>query len=162
MSNKQKKIGKQALNAQLVAALSGNGWLAASPTIVSKAITVQVSHQKINRRSKTFRITLQGKRWTYTVLAHGLYKRREGEDSEAMTHGSKRKMVFDASKLSLGACRHELFHAYCTNLYLNSAEVGVDQFEEIVAEWAEDHLDEWIKKASEMYSKMRESEVEGT
>ena len=120
---------------------------------------MQVSPLKISRRSKTFRITLQGKRWTYSVLSSGLYKKREGDDSDAMTHGSKRKMIFDASKLSLGACRHELFHAYCTNLYLNSAEISVDQFEEIVAEWAEDHLDEWAKKASEMYTKMRDSGV---
>lgn len=111
------------------------------------------------KKSATFQITVQGRRWKYTVLTPARYTAQE-DDSRAITYPDKRHMYFNSEDLTVGVCVHELFHAFCTTLYTASANLSPIQFEEIIAEWAEVHLQEWAQKAEVMFNKMKNSGVQ--
>lgn len=56
---------------------------------------------------------------------------------------------------------HELFHIYVSYFHLDSADVSVEQFEEIIAEFLEANLDKFIKKRNSIYNKLKKLEDSG-
>jgi phosphoserine phosphatase len=105
-------------------------------------------------KNKTFSITINGDRWKFRIYSREEYEKKVGPDSSAATHPEKRLMSFHAEALSRGAIIHELFHAYCRSLYLESSNVARDDFEEIVAQMLEEKLDVIAEQATQMHKKM--------
>lgn len=54
-----------------------------------------------------------------------------------------------------GTIRHELLHVYINQHNLESADVTVDQLEEIIATFFERHHDKYVKKVNQLYKKYK-------
>lgn len=55
---------------------------------------------------------------------------------------------------------HELFHLYVSYFHLDSANITIEQFEEIIAEFLEANLDKFIKTKNKLFNKLKT--LEGT
>ncbi len=109
-------------------------------------------------KPRSHSITICGDEWTYSILPQTDYDEDpELVDSTAYTDKRARRMVFCAEKFSRGAVVHELFHAYCKYLYLNSASISQDDFEEIVAEMLEDKIDIILTQTKEICRCLKKS-----
>jgi hypothetical protein len=53
---------------------------------------------------------------------------------------------------------HELVHIVTKYFYLNSADITVIQYEEIMAEYMEENLDKFIKKRNYLFKKFKQLE----
>lgn len=56
---------------------------------------------------------------------------------------------------------HELFHIYVSYFCIDSSNINIDSFEEIIAEFLEHHLDKFIKKRNSIFNKFKKLEESG-
>lgn len=107
-----------------------------------------------SKRSK--KIKILGVLWSYKILEDFNYDSKHGTDSAAYIEHDEHKpfIRFRASDFSLPTVRHELFHAYVFGLHLSSADLSVDQFEEVVAEMLGTHLPNMEIQAQEIYNSL--------
>lgn len=97
-------------------------------------------------RVKQRSIQIRGERWRYAVYPDSVYERKFDSDSDALTFKAQRKLCFKESRLKLGVVIHEVFHAHCVGLYLDSTtSMSTSDVEEIIAEMLEDHLSSMLK-----------------
>lgn len=54
---------------------------------------------------------------------------------------------------------HELIHLYTKYFYLNSADISVIQYEEIIAEFFEENLEKFMRKRNSLYKKFKQLEA---
>lgn len=59
---------------------------------------------------------------------------------------------------SKGIIAHELFHIYVSYFYMDSADIDIVQFEELVAEFLEASLPKFIKKMNFLFNKYKKLE----
>lgn len=112
------------------------------------------------RRSQTWQIKVKGSKWRYRLLSPELYEKNDFRDGAAATVSSSNTMYFRVDDLAWGHCVHELFHAYVSELHLDSASsLTKEDFEEIIAEMLEKYIVEITEKATSMYANMTRSEV---
>ncbi len=100
---------------------------------------------------KTKRINIRGKRWTINLQLDNEFEEQHGKETWAITYGEERTIYFRPSHIDLPTIIHELFHAYCKELFLNSANLDIDQHEEVIAEFLGDYLSELNRKANQLH-----------
>lgn len=74
---------------------------------------------------------------------------------------SDRCIFFVEGSTSKNVITHELFHLYVSYLHLDSADVDLDTFEEIIAEFLEANLDKFIRIRNKIYNKLQKLEEAG-
>jgi len=86
-------------------------------------------------------------------------KYNDTEDGfRAMTSLEDNCLFFVEGNITKSIIAHELFHVYVKYFYINSANVDMDQFEEIVAEFIEDRLEKFIRVRNRLYAQFLEYE----
>ena len=103
-----------------------------------------------------YRIIINGEKWKYRFLSEKAADKVCGNIT-AHTLPREKTIEFRASDFTFGVAVHELFHAYCSYLYLTSSNVTNDNFEEIIAEMLEDRILVLITQARQMEAKFLES-----
>lgn len=79
------------------------------------------------------------------------------EHTEALTHKPAKQIHFRVEGVNVSTCRHELWHAYKSTLYLGSTNaVTSDDIEEMEADMLAEFLDVIKGQADRMYKAMRE------
>lgn len=72
-----------------------------------------------------------------------------------LTGEDGRCIFFVEGSVSKSVVTHELFHLYVSYLHIDSADITIEQFEEIIAEFLEANLDKFIKTKNKLYNKLK-------
>ena len=64
-------------------------------------------------------------------------------------------LFFTEGNVTKGIVSHELFHLYVSYFHIDSADITVVQFEEIVAEFLEQNLDKFTKTRNKLFKKLK-------
>ncbi len=116
-------------------------------------------------RSFTFKIN--DDRWEAYLITEDeaeeldMKKHDNGEGFGALTSPDDRSLFVVEGFVTKNIITHELFHIYVSYFHINSANITVDQFEEITAEFLEATLDKFIKKRNYIFKKFQELEKVG-
>jgi hypothetical protein len=100
-------------------------------------------------------ILIRGMKWKLILLSYQEFHEKYGEGIAAITEKPERTIFFNQFDVDIKTVRHELFHAYCNELFLNSSEISLDDFEEILAEFFEDFLPEFGRKSNQIHKWLR-------
>lgn len=90
-------------------------------------------------KKKKFTWRIKDVPWDFYCLTPAQYVRSHGKDSDAITYPHDREVFFNKARFLPGAVRHELMHVYVASSGTNSANLTVDQMEELCAEIYEQH-----------------------
>lgn len=88
---------------------------------------------------KIYSTKIKGIEWKFYAQSPATYNRRHGKDSHAITYTKDREIFFNISSLAPDYVRHEIFHAYVASCSTNSADLNIDQMEELCAELYGEH-----------------------
>jgi hypothetical protein len=91
---------------------------------------------------RTRKLKIRGTKWDIVLLESSeTHPELNPEIEHAVTLKEERAIIFSPTGANLNTARHELFHAYCNELYLTSThEITVGDLEEIIAEMLGEHL----------------------
>lgn len=78
------------------------------------------------------------------------------DDSIAMVLNSKRCLFITEGYIDKVTIGHELYHMFVKYFYIESADLTIDQFEEINAEFLGDDVDKFVRIRDELYNKYKE------
>lgn len=107
-------------------------------------------------KKRTYKDRIKGMEWTFSLLPKASYVRGHGNDSDAVTYPHDREVFFNSDRLTPGVVRHEVFHVFVASSGTNSANLTVDQMEELGAELYENHgpeMDWLVDKILEAFLK---------
>lgn len=90
-------------------------------------------------KKKKYTATIKGVSWDFFCQPQLTYTRSHGKDSDAITYPHDKEVYFNKARFLPGAVRHEVFHVYVASSGINSANLTVDQMEEVGAELYEHH-----------------------
>lgn len=90
-------------------------------------------------KKKPYKATVKGIDWEFHLQTNAQYVRYNGKDSGAITYLGDKDVYFNASQLSPGIVRHEIFHVFIASSGINSATLTADNMEEIACEMYEVH-----------------------
>lgn len=111
---------------------------------------------------RMFTHTINDDVWTFVLVTEEeALEMDDGLGYAAMTDTKEKYMYITESNVSRGVVTHELFHLYVSYFNLNSADITVDQFEEIVAEFLENNLDKFCKTVNKLLKKFVQLEEMG-
>lgn len=79
----------------------------------------------------------------------------EDEDFEGMVSFPDKCIFIGEESVDKETITHELFHVTVDSFHISSASLDVDQFEEIMAVWAEYDLDKFIKTRNKLFKKFK-------
>lgn len=82
----------------------------------------------------------------------------EAEEAVAMVLTKRNCLILIEGNVDEVTIGHELYHMYVHYFNLESAELTVDQFEEVNAEFIGQHINKFIRIRDELYSKFKELE----
>lgn len=82
----------------------------------------------------TIKFQVLGKKWTLRVMGMRRYMKKNGDDSLAITHVSKRRVDLSPFGCNRDTVMHELVHCYLAEMCTHSATIDADELEEIFAE----------------------------
>ncbi len=75
-----------------------------------------------------------GKEWKMKILKNRRYKKKNGDDSVAITHYWKRQIDVPMMGIDLETITHELTHAYLTEMCHDTTALKAKDLEEVFAE----------------------------
>lgn len=90
-------------------------------------------------KKKKYTANIKGVNWDFYCIPQSSYIRAHGKDSDAVTYPHDKECYFNKARFLPGAVRHEIFHIYVASSGINSANLTVDQMEELGAELYEQH-----------------------
>ena len=102
-----------------------------------------------------YTFTINEWKWTAKRIPDSKFDRAYGDKYTAMTVSNRRIIYFRQNEFSLRTVIHELFHAYSHYLYLQSSSVPHEDAEEIYAEFMEENLFRFARKAKEIYRALK-------
>lgn len=103
---------------------------------------------------KTYKLLICGKSWKYRKRTpESFSKLYENDEAVAITKIDTRAMEF--MEYDLETIRHELFHAYVSELHIESADLSRNQYEEILAEMLSKNWELMDKQARTMSRNLR-------
>ena len=91
------------------------------------------------RKATSIALTIKGLEWKFYIQTDITYRKNHGKDSDAVTYTHDREVYFNKSRLLPGVIRHELIHVMVASSGVNSANLDVEQMEELCAEIYESH-----------------------
>lgn len=80
------------------------------------------------------------------------------DDTPAMILTEKKCLFIVEGNTDKGIIAHELFHIFVEYFNTQSADLDVDQFEEVVANFLEKRLDVFLKIRNKLYNKFKKLE----
>lgn len=82
---------------------------------------------------KKYKIKIMGTEWQYFLYREEEFNKTHDdcEDSGAITLPGLKQMCFIEEYINIGTIRHEVRHAFTSELCLDSANLDLEQFEEI-------------------------------
>lgn len=88
-----------------------------------------------------FPVSIMGLTWFIFVLSEEDYIKTVPDDPDcpAYTLTGLNRIVFRAGNINSGLIRHEVFHSFVHCLPIASANLNKDQFEEVIAEFLQQH-----------------------
>ena len=113
------------------------------------------------RRRKTFSIQIHGDAWRCQLFAEkAVFDKASDPGNVAETKREEKIIVFGPEGMTRRTAVHELFHAYCSYLFLDSTE-GMERsnYEEIYAEMLDHYWDTIDRQATVIYDNMKTLEV---
>jgi len=105
---------------------------------------------------KKKKIKILGTEWSYYTLKEVKFEEIHADcpDSGALTLPVSKEMCFMAECLEIGAVRHEVRHAFIAELCLESAELTIDQFEEVQCTLDENKWEQMDEASKEIYENL--------
>lgn len=94
------------------------------------------------------------KEWTLRLLAKKKYKKKNGDDSVALTRTHKRTIDLGPNGMDLETITHELWHAYLAECCTYTADLTIEAFEEICAELIAKRGLELVALAQDLFDQM--------
>lgn len=91
------------------------------------------------KKANSITLSIKGVDWKFYAQTDASYRRSHGKDSDAVTYPHDRDCYFNKSRLLPGTVRHELMHVFVASSGTNSANLTVEQMEELAAEIFEQH-----------------------
>jgi hypothetical protein len=85
-----------------------------------------------------------------------------GENAAALTDLDKRTVYFITTELTEGHVRHELFHVYFSLSFVNSANLDMNQTEEVAAEIMAMYGEEYIANSRKVFAWLQKQLTEIT
>lgn len=82
----------------------------------------------------------------------------EGFRALTLTGDDGRAIFIVEGSVTKGVINHELFHLYVSYFHLDSANIEIEDFEEVVAEFLESNLDKFIRIRNKIYNKLKKLE----
>ena len=105
-----------------------------------------------------FKFKINDDEWEMYLVTEEEYIELDNEDDDgkeeaqgAMVKLDEKCLFVCEGNVNKGIITHELFHIYVDSFHLDSAEIDVDSFEEIVASFLQYQLDKFIKKRNQIY-----------
>lgn len=111
---------------------------------------------------RSFTFNFQGDEWEAYLITEEEFKELNEDDGDVEDDAiamvlTKKKCLFltegNVDKITIG---HELYHMRISYLHLNSADLTVDQFEEVNAEFLGYEVDKFVRIRDELYMKFKE------
>lgn len=93
-------------------------------------------------------IKILNKKWKIKVLNPTKYRKTIGEGSAAECHTEIKTIFIHQDSMDLKTIRHELGHAFCSELGMVELQLDEDQMEEFFCELLARHFDD-VKEISE-------------
>lgn len=109
-------------------------------------------------RSFTFKIN--DNTWTGALITEeeAIELDTDGEGFSAMFSPTKKTLFVTEGNVTKEDIGHELTHLFVDSLCTTSANLTVDQFEEIIAEFIGHNVDKFIKKRNMLFKKFKQLE----
>lgn len=85
-------------------------------------------------------------------------KSGEGEDFPGMILPNKKCLFLVEGHVTLEYIGHELLHMFVESMYLGSANLDTEQFEEVMAEFLGYNVDKFIKIRNKLYRRYKKLE----
>ena len=103
-------------------------------------------------------IPIKGYPYKIYLLDQIQYIKKHKDNSLAHLHKTDKEIVFRKDHISKKIVIHEVTHAFLNQCHLGSCDnLDVEDFEEIVCEMMEDHIQDIIKCSNEIYAELRRS-----
>jgi hypothetical protein len=111
---------------------------------------------------RAFRLKINDDRWEfYLITEEEADELDEDTGFKAMTQTEEKCMFFVEGSTTKNIITHELFHLYVSYFHLDSANINLEMFEEIVAEFLEMNLEKFIRVRNKIYNKFKKLEEMG-
>ena len=108
---------------------------------------------------KSCKVQIKGISWEMRIISKGKYAVLHGLESEAVTMNNKKVIEYREDLFCEKTCIHELFHAYVNECHLQSVDdLNKEDFEEIIAEMLEQHIDNIRLSAKRVYKLLKPKE----
>ncbi len=83
----------------------------------------------------------------------------DGDDNvPALVLTEKKSLFITEGHVNKNIINHELFHIFNEYFYIGSADLDVDQYEEVVASFLENSLDKYLKVRNKLYNQYKKLE----
>lgn len=104
---------------------------------------------------KKVKFEIMGKKWTLRVMTREKYLEDNDPESDATTYMAKRRIDVSPDGMDIETVRHELVHAYFSELCTGSADLDRYAFEEVAAEMFAQRGPEILKQADSLAEKIK-------
>lgn len=110
---------------------------------------------KYAQYDRKFKMRIHGDLWEfYKITLEEMDELAEDDSTKAITHLEEHTMFFVETEINKGLVIHELFHVEVSYMNLGSANISVDQFEEVVAEFLEYNLVKFTRLSNKIFNKI--------
>lgn len=118
---------------------------------------------------RSFKLKIQDDWWEFYLITDEegheldmkLNDENDGFRAITLTGRDGQCMFFVEGSVTKSVVTHELFHLYVSYLHIGSATIDLDNFEEMIAEFLELHLDKFVKMRNRIYNKLKKLEGSG-
>ena len=110
---------------------------------------------------RKFKLKIQDDYWEFYLITDDEAIELDEDGFCAMTSIEEKCVYFVETHTDKKTITHELFHVYVSYLHLHSAEINLDTFEEIIAEFLEMNLDKFIRFRNKIFNKFKKLEGVG-
>lgn len=111
---------------------------------------------KKDKASVKFKVKIMGAAWTVRLLSEVEFLELNNacENTAAITLPAKKEIHFQYSDLRLSTVRHEVRHAFTSELCIESADLSADQMEEVQCTLDENRFEDMDQTARNIYKKI--------
>lgn len=105
----------------------------------------------------TLKVQILGRTWQISALDTDSFKKRFEDEYAGITLPITKEVVINLEELNLPTVVHELTHAYLAGLCTGSANLSVDQYEEIYCEFMSIHAVALLTLAKKVYKALKDN-----
>jgi hypothetical protein len=94
----------------------------------------------------------------YLITEDEITELNDGKECAALTEDAENCLFISEGYVSKKIVGHELFHMRVKYFNLGSTDIGWEDLEEIVADWAGNEIESFIKTRNKIYNKFKKLE----